>query len=103
MADRGGNCRDSACSGFYSGPKARAATSPVTVSLTFDDSNQLPDPFAAADTSETDASACGYNSARGLGDTRDPENECPGCVYAETLTNQPDKFYLRAPDEVDST
>jgi peptidoglycan/xylan/chitin deacetylase (PgdA/CDA1 family) len=173
--------------GFIAGPKARAATSPVTVSLTFDDSNadqmpaeqqmkslglhgtfytvsgwvnlssyltlaqvqqiaadgneiaghtiQHPDlptlapaeqqreicndrvnllnwgfqvtdfayPFADADTSETDASACGYNSARGLGDTRDPENDCPGCVYAETLTNQPDKFYLRAPDEVEST
>src|SRR5215813_4179987 len=60
-------------------------------------------PFADADTSETDASACGYNSARGLGDTQDPENDCPGCVFAESLTNQPDKFYLRAPDEVDST
>jgi hypothetical protein len=60
-------------------------------------------PFADADTTETDASACGYNSARGLGDTQDPEGDCPGCVYAEKLTNQPDKFYLRAPDEVDST
>jgi Polysaccharide deacetylase len=60
-------------------------------------------PFADADTSETDASACGYNSARGLGDVVDPEGDCPGCVFAEKLTNQPDKFYLRAPDEVDST
>ena len=59
-------------------------------------------PFADADTNETLAKACGYNSARGLGDVRDPENQCPGCVYAET-TPPPDPYYLRAPIEVDST
>jgi hypothetical protein len=60
-------------------------------------------PFADADTSETDAKACGYNSARGLGDVVDPEGDCASCVFAEKLTNQPDPFYLRAPDEVEST
>jgi len=59
-------------------------------------------PFADADTNETDAKACGYNSARGLGDVVDPQGDCNGCVYAET-TPPPDPYYLRAPDEVDST
>jgi peptidoglycan/xylan/chitin deacetylase (PgdA/CDA1 family) len=59
-------------------------------------------PFADADTNEVYAKACGYNSARGLGDTVDPEGDCTGCVYAET-TPPPDPYYLRAPDEVDST
>ena len=59
-------------------------------------------PFADADTSETYAKACGYNSARGLGDVVDPEGQCNGCVYAET-TPPPDPYYLRAPIEVDST
>lgn len=59
-------------------------------------------PFADADTNETDAKACGYNSARGLGDVVDPEGQCPGCVVAETPP-PPDPYYLRAPIEVDST
>ncbi len=59
-------------------------------------------PFADSDTSETDAAACGYNSARGLGDVVDPQGDCNGCVFAET-TPPPDPYYLRAPDEVDST
>jgi hypothetical protein len=59
-------------------------------------------PFADADTNETDAKACGYNSARGLGDVVDPEGDCKGCVYAET-TPPPDPYYLRSPDEVEST
>ena len=59
-------------------------------------------PFADADTNETDAKACGYDSARGLGDVVDPEGDCNGCVYAET-TPPPDPYYLRAPDEVEST
>src|SRR5262249_47063061 len=59
-------------------------------------------PFADADTNEAYAQACGYNSARGLGDVRDPENQCPRCVWAET-TPPPDPYYLRAPIEVDST
>ena len=59
-------------------------------------------PFADADTNEQYAAACGYNSARGLGDTVDPEGDCRGCVYAET-TPPPDPYYLRAPDEVEST
>ncbi len=59
-------------------------------------------PFADADTSETDAKACGYNSARGLGNVVDPEGQCAGCVLAET-TPPPDPYYLRAPIEVDST
>ena len=59
-------------------------------------------PFADSDTNETDAKACGYNSARGLGDVVDPQGDCKGCVYAET-TPPPDPYYLRAPDEVDST
>ena len=58
-------------------------------------------PFADADTNETYAKACGYNSARGLGDVVSPSG-CKGCVYAET-TPPPDPYYLRAPDEVDST
>ena len=58
-------------------------------------------PFADADTNETDAKACGYNSARGLGDVRSPSS-CRNCVYAET-TPPPDPYYLRAPDEVDAT
>jgi peptidoglycan/xylan/chitin deacetylase (PgdA/CDA1 family) len=59
-------------------------------------------PYGDADTSETDAKACGYDSARGLGDVVDPQGDCNGCVYAET-TPPPDPYYLRAPDEVDST
>jgi peptidoglycan/xylan/chitin deacetylase (PgdA/CDA1 family) len=59
-------------------------------------------PFADADTNETDAKACGYNSARGLGDVVDPQGDCNGCVFGET-TPPPDPYYLRAPDEVDST
>ncbi len=59
-------------------------------------------PFADADTNEAYAKACGYNSARGLGDVVDPEGDCSGCVYAET-TPPPDPYYLRAPDEVEST
>ena len=59
-------------------------------------------PFSDADTTETYAKACGYNSARGLGDVVDPQGDCNGCVYAET-TPPPDPYYLRAPDEVDST
>jgi peptidoglycan/xylan/chitin deacetylase (PgdA/CDA1 family) len=59
-------------------------------------------PFADADTNEQYAAACGYNSARGLGDVVDPEGDCTGCVYAET-TPPPDPYYLRAPDEVEST
>ena len=59
-------------------------------------------PFSDADTNETDAKACGYNSARGLGNVVDPEGDCNGCVYAET-TPPPDPYYLRAPDEVEST
>ena len=59
-------------------------------------------PFADADTTETAAKACGYNSARGLGNVVDPEGQCPGCVLAET-TPPPDPYYLRAPIEVDST
>jgi len=59
-------------------------------------------PFADADTNEAYAKACGYNSARGLGDVVDPQGDCTGCVYAET-TPPPDPYYLRAPDEVDST
>jgi peptidoglycan/xylan/chitin deacetylase (PgdA/CDA1 family) len=59
-------------------------------------------PFADADTSEAYAKACGYNSARGLGDVVDPQGDCTGCVYAET-TPPADPYYLRAPDEVDST
>ena len=59
-------------------------------------------PFADADTNEQYAKACGYNSARGLGDVVDPEGDCNGCVYAET-TPPPDPYYLRAPDEVEST
>jgi peptidoglycan/xylan/chitin deacetylase (PgdA/CDA1 family) len=59
-------------------------------------------PFADADTNETDAAACGYNSARGLGDVVDPQGDCNGCVFAETMP-PPDPYYLRAPDEVDSS
>jgi peptidoglycan/xylan/chitin deacetylase (PgdA/CDA1 family) len=58
-------------------------------------------PFADADTNETAAKQCGYNSARGLGDVRSPAS-CRNCVYAET-TPPPDPYYLRAPDEVDAT
>jgi peptidoglycan/xylan/chitin deacetylase (PgdA/CDA1 family) len=59
-------------------------------------------PYGDADTTEAYAKACGYNSARGLGDVVDPQGDCVGCVYGET-TPPPDPYYLRAPDEVDST
>lgn len=59
-------------------------------------------PFADSDTNEADAKACGYNSARGLGDVVDPQGDCNGCVYGETKP-PPDPYYLRAPDEVDSS
>jgi peptidoglycan/xylan/chitin deacetylase (PgdA/CDA1 family) len=58
-------------------------------------------PFADADTNETAANQCGYNSARGLGDVRSPAS-CRRCVFAETMP-PPDPFYLRAPDEVDAS
>jgi peptidoglycan/xylan/chitin deacetylase (PgdA/CDA1 family) len=59
-------------------------------------------PFADSDTTETLAKACGYNSARGLGDVISPNGDGDPGVYAET-TPPPDPYYLRAPDEVDDT
>ncbi len=59
-------------------------------------------PFADADTTETLAKACGYNSARGLGDVISPNGDGDSGLYAET-TPPPDPYYLRAPDEVDDT
>jgi len=59
-------------------------------------------PFADANANvETITKNCGYHTARGLGDVRSP-GSCRNCVYAET-TPPPDPYYLRAPDEVDST
>jgi peptidoglycan/xylan/chitin deacetylase (PgdA/CDA1 family) len=59
-------------------------------------------PFADANTQvESLAKGCGYNTARGLGDVHSPAS-CGNCVYAET-TPPPDPYYLRAPDQVDST
>ena len=57
-------------------------------------------PFADADTNETDAKACGYNSARGLGDVRSPAS-CR--LRLRRDMPPPDPYYLRAPDEVDAT
>jgi hypothetical protein len=59
-------------------------------------------PFSTATPAvEAIAKACGYNSARGLGDLRSRFG-CQGCAYAET-TPPPDLYYTRALDEVDST
>lgn len=58
-------------------------------------------PFAAADASvEAIAAACGYTTARGLGDVRSP-GSCTGCLWAETMPPA-DPMYLKAPDQVDS-
>jgi peptidoglycan/xylan/chitin deacetylase (PgdA/CDA1 family) len=44
---------------------------------------------------------CGYNTGRGLGDVRSPSS-CTGCAYSET-TPPADPYYLKVPDQVDST
>jgi peptidoglycan/xylan/chitin deacetylase (PgdA/CDA1 family) len=45
--------------------------------------------------------ACGYNSARQVGDIRTPANNgCSGCSYAETIPPA-DPYSTRAPDSVD--
>ncbi len=56
-------------------------------------------PFSDADASvEAIAKACGYNTARGLGDTRSPSS-CSNCLYAEKMPPA-DPYYLKAPDQV---
>lgn len=56
-------------------------------------------PFADADASvEAIAAACGYNTARGLGDVRSPSS-CSNCQVAENMPPA-DPFYLKAPDQV---
>ncbi|MBO1755867.1 polysaccharide deacetylase family protein [Allobranchiibius sp. CTAmp26] len=59
-------------------------------------------PFADANpTVEAMAKNCGYNTARGLGDVVSP-GDCAGCQYAEQ-TPPADPYYLKVPDQVDST
>lgn len=59
-------------------------------------------PFADASSAvENLVKGCGYHTARGLGDVRSP-GSCGNCVYGETMP-PPDPYYLRAPDQVDST
>lgn len=59
-------------------------------------------PFADANPAvEALAKGCGYNTARGLGDVRSP-NSCAGCAFSE-VTPPADPYYLKAPDQVDST
>ena len=59
-------------------------------------------PYAETNASvESIVKACGYNSARNLGDVYSQEGGTAG-LYAET-TPPPDAYALRAPDEVDST
>ena len=59
-------------------------------------------PYADANTAvEALAKGCGYNTSRGLGDVVSPAS-CTGCLYAET-TPPADPYYLKAPDQVDST
>jgi putative cell wall-binding protein/peptidoglycan/xylan/chitin deacetylase (PgdA/CDA1 family) len=61
-------------------------------------------PFASVNqTAEDAAAACGYNSARGLGDLKTPPGTgCPDCDVAESIPPA-DAFYTRAADQVDST
>ncbi|HZY74915.1 MAG TPA: polysaccharide deacetylase family protein [Jatrophihabitantaceae bacterium] len=59
-------------------------------------------PFASVTTAvESIVSACGYNSARGLGDIQSRFG-CAGCDFSETMPPA-DPFYLKALDEVDDT
>ncbi|WP_295783074.1 polysaccharide deacetylase family protein [uncultured Microbacterium sp.] len=59
-------------------------------------------PFASSTPDvEKAAAACGYNSARGLGDIRSRFG-CPDCAYAES-TRPADPYYLKALDQVDAT
>lgn len=59
-------------------------------------------PYASADAGvEQIVAACGYTTARGLGDVRSG-SDCRTCVRAESV--QPaDPMYLKAPVQVDST
>ncbi len=59
-------------------------------------------PFSDANPQvEALAKGCGYNTARGLGDVRSPSS-CAGCAFAEA-TPPADPYYLKAPDQVDSS
>jgi peptidoglycan/xylan/chitin deacetylase (PgdA/CDA1 family) len=59
-------------------------------------------PFASVTPAvETIVKNCGFNSARGLGDIR-TRFGCPACGFAETIPPA-DPYYIKAPDEVDST
>ncbi|WP_231391800.1 polysaccharide deacetylase family protein [Arthrobacter sp. 35W] len=59
-------------------------------------------PFASLTAAtETIVANCGYNSARGLGDT-ETRFGCTGCDFAETIPPA-DPFVTKAPDEVDDT
>ena len=59
-------------------------------------------PFAAVNPAvEAAVQACGFNSARNLGDI-DTRFGCTGCGFAETIPAA-DPFQTRAADEVDST
>ena len=59
-------------------------------------------PFADADTTETAAKASAATTAPAASATCAARASCRDCVYAETMP-PPDPYYLRAPDEVDST
>ncbi|MEV7131808.1 S-layer homology domain-containing protein [Arthrobacter sp. NPDC093128] len=60
-------------------------------------------PFAASNpTTEAEAAACGYNSARGLGDIRSKVVGSETFPFAETLPPG-NLFYTGAPDQLDET
>ena len=59
-------------------------------------------PFASSTTAvETRGRGCGDNSARGLGDVK-TRFSCPNCAVGETVPPA-DKYYTKAPDQVEST
>jgi putative cell wall-binding protein len=61
-------------------------------------------PFASSDAAvEATVAACGYNSARGLGDLRTaPGTPCADCAFAESIPPA-DPFWTRAADQVDAS
>jgi putative cell wall-binding protein/peptidoglycan/xylan/chitin deacetylase (PgdA/CDA1 family) len=61
-------------------------------------------PFASVNAAaEAGVEACGYNSARGLGDLKTaPGTDCADCANAESIPPA-DPFYTRAADQFDAT
>ncbi len=60
-------------------------------------------PFAVLNAEvKATVAACGYNSARGLGDLRGISSDCKGCPNAETMPPT-DPFETKAPEQVESS